>query len=89
MGRKGDSALAERGEAKADIAISRSQSDQTRASAMRLMTMLGGRHLVPGESSSIHPHEIPTEGSSVTPILLVLMCMAFLQSVDALILLAI
>ena len=72
----------------ADIAISRSQSDQTGASAMRLMTMRGGHHLVPGESSSIRPHEAPTEGSSVTPILLVLMCMAFLQSVDALILLA-
>ena len=89
MGRKGDSALAGRGEAMADISISRSQSDQTRASAMRLMTMRGANHVVPGESSSIRPHEAPTEGSSVTPILLVLMCMALLQSVDALILLAI
>ena len=89
MGRKGDSALAGRGEAMADISISRSQSDQTRASAMRLMTMRGANHVVTGESSSIRPHEAPTEGSSVTPILLVLMCMALLQSVDALILLAI
>ena len=88
MGQKGDSALAGRGEARADIAISRSQSDRTGASAMRLMTMRGGHHLVPGESSSIRPHEVPTEGSSVTPILLVLLCFAFLRSVDTLILLA-
>ena len=87
MGRKGDSALAGRAEAMADIAISRSQLGQTRASAMRLMTMRGGHHLVPGESSSIRPHEAPTEGSGVTPILLMLMCMALLQSIDALILL--
>merc|ERR1740139_214341 len=64
------------------------QSDQTSASAMRLMAMRGGQHLVPGEPLPIS-HDIPREGSRIAPILLVLMCMALLQSVDALSFLAI
>ena len=88
MGQKGESALAGGRDAMADSTINKTQSDQTSASAMRLMAMRGGQHLVPGEPLPIS-HDIPREGSRIAPILLVLMCMALLQSADALSFLAI
>ena len=95
MGHKGESKLAGGGAlvmTTGGVTSSRRQSDQTRVSAVRLMTMRGSQHVVPGElpgeQSLIRPHEVPREGWFFSPVFLAWLCMALFQGVDALILFA-
>ena len=92
MGQKGESESAGGGAGLVTMGGNRRQSDQTRVSAVRLMTMRGGQHLAPGElpeePSSIRPHEVPREGWFFSPVFLAWLCIALFQGVDALILFA-